>query len=60
VLLFYITKDLEDNINVKNGVLKAVHRLLWELLPVFEHTLLHFKKLEKPSKGGKFNNHPGI
>jgi hypothetical protein len=29
-------------------------------LPGFEHTLLHFEKLEKQSKDSKFNNHPGI
>jgi hypothetical protein len=38
-VLFRVIKDLERNAELKEGVLKAFHGALWELLPVFEHIL---------------------
>jgi hypothetical protein len=43
--LFLRTKDLEGNAKLKEGALKASYGALWELLPVFEHVLKHFKEL---------------
>jgi hypothetical protein len=58
--LFRLTKDLEGNADLKDRSCKASHGALWELLPVFEHLLAHFEKLEAEAKAGKFHSHPGI
>ena len=58
--LYLLTKCLEGNVDLKDGACKASHRSLWEVLPVLEEVLDHFKGLEKQAKNGDFNNHPGI
>jgi hypothetical protein len=58
--LFKLTKDLEGNADLKDGVCKASHGALWELLPVFEYILNHFETLEQQAKDSVFNQHPGI
>jgi hypothetical protein len=58
--LFYMTKALEGNADLKDGTCKASHGSLWELLPVFEHVLTHFEKLQKRSTASEFGHHPGI
>jgi hypothetical protein len=58
--LFRLTKDLERNSDLKDGVCKASYGALWEILPVMEHVLSHFKGLKKQAKAGDFNYHPGI
>ena len=47
-----MTKDLEGNYNLKDGARKASYGALWEVLPIFEFILSHFKKLEREAKGG--------
>jgi hypothetical protein len=59
-LLFRITKALEGNADFSNGSFKASHGHLGELLPIFEHILSHFEKLEKQVKASGFDGHPGI
>ena len=59
-LLFHITKALEGNADFKDGSCKASHGQLGELLPVFEHILTHFERLERQAKAGDFDDHPGI
>jgi hypothetical protein len=58
--LFRLTKDLEGNYDLKDGVRKALYSALWEVLPVFEFLLSYFEKLEKKAKAGDFNKYPGI
>jgi hypothetical protein len=58
--LFRLTKDLEGNHDLKDGVRKASHGALWEVLPVFEFLLSYFEKLERDAKSGLFDGHPGI
>jgi len=58
--LFRLTKDLEGNYNLKDGARKASYRALWEVLPVFEFILTHFKKLEREAKAGAFDSYPSI
>ena len=58
--LFYLTKSLEGNADLEDGARQASHGALWEILPVFQHLLVHWEKLEKESKVGKFQKHPGI
>jgi len=58
--LFYMTKALEGNADLKDGTCKASHGSLWELLLVFEHVLTHFEKLQKRSTASEFGHHPGI
>jgi hypothetical protein len=57
--LFRLTKDLEGNADLKDGVCKASHGALWEILPVMDH-VSHFEGLEKQAKAGDFNRYPGI
>ncbi len=59
-LLFLLTKSLEGNVDLEDGVCKASHGALWEILPVFDHVLSHFEQLEIQSKAGVFENHKGI
>ena len=59
-LLFYLTKELEGNTDLADGVCRASHGALWETLPVFDHVLAHFEKLEQQAKSGLFNDHPSI
>jgi hypothetical protein len=58
--LFRLTKDLEGNHDLKDGARKASHGALWEVLPIFEFVLSHFKKFKKQSKQGLFNSYKGI
>jgi len=55
-----LTKDLEGNPDLKDGARKASNGALWEVMPVFQHILSHWEKLEKESKKGTFDRHPGI
>jgi hypothetical protein len=48
--LFYVTKELKSNINLKNSDYKAFYRQLGKLLPVFEYILNYFKKLKQKLK----------
>jgi hypothetical protein len=58
--IFALTKDLKGNSDLKDGVLKASYRALWEVLPALEHVLKHFKELERQAKAGAFKDHQGI
>jgi hypothetical protein len=59
-LLFHIIKALEGNADFKDNSCKASHGQLRELLPIFEHILTHFERLERQVKAGDFDDHPGI
>jgi hypothetical protein len=48
--LFYVTKELKSNTNLKNSDYKASYRQLGKLLPVFEYILNYFKKLKQKLK----------
>ena len=58
--LFYLTKSLEGNADLADGVCRASHGALWETLPVFDHVLAYFEDLESQAKRGLFNDHKGI
>jgi hypothetical protein len=57
-VLFRATKSLEGNTKLKEGAYKASYGALWELLPVFEHILKHFKDLQDRASHGEFSNNP--
>ena len=59
-LLFYLTKELEGNVDLSEGGGKASYRVLWEVLPILEEVLDHFEGLEKQAKNSDFDDHPGI
>jgi hypothetical protein len=59
-LLFRLTKDLEGNADLKEGVSRASHGALWEILPVFDTILDYFEDLEQRSRAGEFKHHTGI
>jgi hypothetical protein len=48
--LFYVTKELKGNTNLKNNDCKASYKQLGELLLVFEYILNYFKKLKQRLK----------
>lgn len=58
--LFRLIKDLEGNLDLKDGSCKALHGLVQEVLPVFEFILRHFKALKVDAKAGLFHGHEGI
>ena len=58
--LFLITKGLEGNADMDDGVCEASHGALWEQLLMLEHILEHFESLQKEAKAGKFNQYRGI
>ena len=58
--LFYLTKELEGNTDLADGACRASHGALQETLPVFDHVLAYFEKLEQQAKSGLFNDHPSI
>jgi hypothetical protein len=58
--LFYVTKGLKGNADLKDGNYKASHGQLGKLLPVFEFLLGHFEKLEQQSAAREFSDHMGI
>ena len=59
-LLFYLTKELEDNIDLSKGAGKVSYGLLQEVLPILEEVLDYFEGLEKQAKNSDFNNYLGI
>jgi hypothetical protein len=58
--LYKCTKDLEGNATLQERAGRASYGTLWELLPVFDFILNHFKQLEIRAKRGEFNNSPRI
>ncbi len=58
--LFWLTKDLEGNLDLKDRSYKALHGSLQEVLLIFEFILRHFKALEVDAKIGLFHGHEGI
>ena len=59
-LLFYLTKELEGNIDLSEGGGKASYRALWEVLPMLEEVLDHFEGLEKQAKNSDFDDYLSI
>ena len=53
--LFYATKSLEGNANLKEGARKASNGALWETLIVFDDILAHFEGLQQQAARGDFN-----
>jgi hypothetical protein len=45
-VLFRTTKSLKGNTKLKEGARKSSNGALWELLPVFDYILKHFKELQ--------------
>ena len=58
--LFYLTKELEGNIDLYKGAYKVFYGLLQEVLSILEYILDYFKALKKQAKKGDFNNYLGI
>ncbi len=55
--IFALTKDLEGNPDLKDGILKASYGALQEVLLALEHVLKHFEELERQAKAGAFKDH---
>jgi hypothetical protein len=58
--LFYLTKGLEGNAKITEGVGEPLYSSLWESLIVLEHIIAHFKGLETQAKRHEFDDHEGI
>ncbi len=59
-VLFRAIKSLKGNTKLKEGVYKASHGALQELLPVFEYILKHFEDLQTYASYSEFNSNPRI